>query len=81
MDDALLKMIAQQQEEFLKLQVIVYSLVDTMIENNIISQEEIDTKIQEKVNLVKKIVDTQVKKFEVDNLTINNIFNGPIGEA
>lgn len=81
MNDELLRMIAQQQEEFLKLQVIVYSLVDTLIENNIVSQEVMDTKIQEKVNLVKKIVDKQVEKFEMDSMTINNIFNGPIGEA
>ncbi len=81
MNDELLKMIAQQQEEFLKLQVIVYSLVDTLIENNTVSQEVMDTKIQEKVNLVKKIVDKQVEKFEMDSMAINNIFNGPIGEA
>ena len=73
--------IIQQQEELLKLQILIHSLVDELIETNVISDVSLDDRIQKKIKVITDLVEAQKKDINVNNIGISNIFSGPMGEA
>jgi hypothetical protein len=73
--------IIQQQEELLKLQILIHSLVDELIETNVISDVSLDDRIQKKIKVITDLVEAQKKDINVNNIGLSNIFSGPMGEA
>ena len=73
--------IIQQQEELLKLQILIHSLVDELIETNVINDVSLDDRIQKKIKVITDLVETHKKDINVNNIGLSNIFSGPMGEA
>ena len=73
--------IIQQQEELLKLQILIHSLVDELIETNVINAISLDDRIQKKIKVITDLVETHKKDINVNNIGLSNIFSGPMGEA
>jgi hypothetical protein len=73
--------IIQQQEELLKLQILIHSLVDELIETNVINAVSLDDRIQKKIKVITDLVEAQKKDINVNNIGLSNIFSGPMGEA
>jgi hypothetical protein len=73
--------IIQQQEELLKLQILIHSLVDELIETNVINDVSLDDRIQKKIKVITDLVEAQKKDINVNNIGLSNIFSGPMGEA
>ena len=73
--------IIQQQEELLKLQILIHSLVDELIETNVINAASLDDRIQKKIKVITDLVETHKKDINVNNIGLSNIFSGPMGEA
>ncbi len=44
-----------QQEELIKLQILLHALVDELVETDVISAESLDSRLKEKVDLVNKL--------------------------
>jgi hypothetical protein len=71
-----------QTEELIKLQVLIHSLIDELIENNVITAESLDAKIQTKVKIVTDLIQSQQNEITINTYTeFSKLFNGPIGEA
>jgi hypothetical protein len=71
-----------QQEELIKLQILLHALVDELVETDVISAESLDSRLKEKVDLVNKIIEKQKEKLHLnDDIALSNIFNAPMGEA
>jgi hypothetical protein len=81
MNEILKANLLTQTEELIKLQVLIHSLIDELIENNVINVESLDAKIQTKIKIVTDLVQTQQNETDINNIRLSNIFNGPIGEA
>jgi hypothetical protein len=81
MNEILKANLITQTEELIKLQVLIHSLIDELIENNVINVESLDAKIQTKIKIVTDLVQTQQNETDINNIRLSNIFNGPIGEA
>lgn len=79
--DILEKHIVHQQEEMIKIQILLHALVDELIESNLINGESLDKRIKQKIKVVNNIVDSQIKELQLNNVDLSNIFNGPMGEA
>jgi hypothetical protein len=73
--------VIQQQEELLKLQILIHSLVDELIETNVINDVSLDDRIQKKIKVITDLVEAQKKDINVNNIGLSNIFSGPMGEA
>jgi len=79
--DILEKHLAHQQEEMIKMQILLYALVDELIEQEIIDDESLDKRIKEKINIVNTTIQSQLKDLNVNGVDLSTIFNGPMGEA
>jgi hypothetical protein len=73
--------IIQQQEQILSLQILVQTLVDELIEKNVINNVSLDDRIQKKIKEITNLVETHKKDINVNNIGLSNIFSGPMGEA
>lgn len=79
--DILEKHLAHQQEELIKMQILLYSLVDELIENEIIDDKSLDNRIKEKISIVNTTLESQLKELDLNGVNLSKIFNGPMGEA
>jgi len=79
--DILEKHIVHQQEELIKMQILLYALVDELIEQEVIDDESLDKRIKEKINIVNTTIQSQLKDLNVNGVDLSTIFNGPMGEA
>ena len=79
--DILEKHLAHQQEEMIKMQILLHSLVDELIESNLINDESLDKRIKQKIKVVNNAVESQIKEMQLKSVDLSNIFNGPVGEA
>lgn len=79
--DILEKHLAHQQEEMIKMQILLYALVDELIEQEVIDDESLDKRIKEKINIVNTTIKSQLKDLNVNGVDLSTIFNGPMGEA
>jgi hypothetical protein len=73
--------LVSQQEELIKMQILLHSLVDELVEANLITSESLDSRLKEKVELVNSIIEKQKEKLHQNDVSLLNIFNSPIGEA
>lgn len=63
---------------FLALQILVECLADELIESDIINRENLDKRVQEKIEMLEKLNDAlESAKTEMGI----NLFHGKIGEA
>ena len=79
--DILEKHIAHQQEELIKMQILLYALVDELIEQEVIDDASLDNRIKEKIKIVNTTIESQLKELDLDGVNLSKIFNGPMGEA
>jgi hypothetical protein len=79
--DILEKHIVHQQEELIKMQILIYALVDELIEQGVIDDESLDNRIKQKIQIVNNSIKSQLKELDLDGVNLSKIFNGPIGEA
>jgi hypothetical protein len=79
--DILEKHIVHQQEEMIKMQILLYALVDELIEQEIIDDTSLDNRIKEKIQIVNSSIKSQLKELDLDGINLSKIFNGPMGEA
>jgi hypothetical protein len=75
------KHIVHQQEELIKMQILIYALVDELIEQGVIDDESLDNRIKQKIQIVNNSIKSQLKELDLDGVNLSKIFNGPIGEA
>ena len=79
--DILEKHIVHQQEELIKMQILLYALVDELIEQEVIDDTSLDKRIKEKIKIVNTTIESQLKELDLDGVNLSTIFNGPMGEA
>jgi hypothetical protein len=79
--DILEKHIVHQQEELIKMQILIYALVDELIEQGVIDDESLDNRIKQKIQIVNNSIKSQLKELDLDGVNLSKIFNGPMGEA
>jgi hypothetical protein len=79
--DILEKHIVHQQEELIKMQILLYALVDELIEQEVIDDTSLDNRIKEKISIVNSTIQSQLKELDLDGVNLSKIFNGPMGEA
>ena len=79
--DILEKHIVNQQEELIKMQILLYALVDELIEQEVIDDTSLDKRIKEKIKIVNTTIESQLKELDLDGVNLSKIFNGPMGEA
>lgn len=75
------KIVVHHQEEMIKTQVLLYALLDELIQSEIIDNESLDSRIQEKIKTINGLVSKQMNELQLSHAQLSNIFKGPIGEA
>jgi len=79
--DILEKHIAHQQEQLIKMQILLYALVDELIEQEVIDDKSLDNRINEKISIVNNSIQSQLEELDLDAVNLSKLFNGPMGEA
>ena len=74
------KILEELNERVITQSVIIQTLVDILIENNIIIEEELDLRLTENTVKLNQYLDNLHKNDESVTFDINNWY-GPIGEA
>jgi hypothetical protein len=77
-ENQLAEYLHNQQNQILTLQILLQSLVDELVENEIIKEESLNKKVSKKVYLIKKELEA-LKTQTQFNVPFN--FGGPIAEA
>jgi hypothetical protein len=71
-----------QQEELLKLQILIYSLVDELIDKNLIDKDSLNEQINKKIKVATDLVEQQQKEITINTYAeFSKVFNGPNAEA
>ena len=71
------ELVMKQQDQILTLQILVQTLVDELVETQIIKDESLDTRLNERVKGIKSQMN-EIRK----EMNKNSLFSfGPIGEA
>ena len=71
------ELVMKQQDQILTLQILVQTLVDELVETQIIKDESLDTRLNERVKGIK----SQMNEMR-NEMNKNTLFSfGPIGEA
>ena len=74
------QLVIKQQEQILTLQILVQTLVDELVETEILSDETLDIRLSEKVKLINTQMGEMRKEASMDYLK-TQIFGNQIGEA
>jgi len=74
------QLVIKQQEQILTLQILVQTLVDELVETEVLSDETLDIRLSEKVKLINTQMGEMRKEASMDYLK-NQIFGNQIGEA
>lgn len=74
------QLVIKQQEQILTLQILVQTLVDELVETEILSDETLDIRLSEKVKLINTQMGEMRKEASMDYLK-NQIFGNQMGEA
>lgn len=75
------------QKQLLTTQVLLESIIEELVEANLINKDSLDNRIKEKINTINNSIDEideLLNNFDDDtDSTLNNInfFGGPVGEA
>jgi hypothetical protein len=73
------EMLFKQQDQILTLQIMLQCLIDELIDNGTISESNLDTRLSEKIDVIRTTMD-EMKKEKYGNINTMN-FGGPVGEA
>ena len=73
------EMLFKQQDQILTLQILLQCLIDELVDSGTVSENNLDTRLSEKVAVIKTTMD-EMKKEKYGNINTMN-FGGPIGEA
>ena len=74
------QLIIKQQEQILTLQILTQTLVDELVETGVLSDENLDIRLSEKVKLIHTQMGEMRKEASMDYLK-NQIFGNQMGEA
>lgn len=74
------ELIIKQQEQILTLQILVQTLVDELVDTEVIDNETLDIRLNQKVNLINNQMNEMKKAASMDYLK-NQLFGNQIGEA
>lgn len=72
--------ILEQSNQLLTTQILLYSLVDLVIEKELLTKEEMESMIEEKKSILEKFVKNESKKSKKDDSSFMMHFGKP-GEA
>ncbi len=71
------ELVMKQQEQILTLQILVQTLVDELVETEVVQDETLDIRLKDRIKSIKTQMSQMRKEAGVDNL----FSFGPIGEA
>jgi hypothetical protein len=74
------QLVIKQQEQILTLQILTQTLVDELVETGVLSDENLDIRLSEKVKLINTQMGEMRKEASMDYLK-SQIFGNQIGEA
>ena len=74
------QLVIKQQEQILTLQILVQTLVDELVETDVLSDETLDIRLSEKVKFINTQMGEMRKEASMDYLK-TQIFGNQIGEA
>ena len=74
------QLVLKQQEQILTLQILVQTLVDELVETGVVSDETLDTRLNEKVAVINNQMDEMRKTASMDYLK-GHMFGNQMGEA
>ena len=74
------ELVMKQQDQILTLQILVQTLVDELVETGVLSDENLDIRLSEKVKLINTQMGEMRKEASMDYLK-SQIFGNQIGEA
>jgi hypothetical protein len=80
LNDFLTEKLLEQSNQMLSTQILLYSIVDLIIEKELLTKEELETMIDEKKNALEKFIKKQVKSKGKDDSSFMMHFGEP-GEA
>jgi hypothetical protein len=72
------EMLFKQQDQILTLQIMLQCLIDELIDSGVVSEKELDARLNEKVSVIKTTM-KEIRKEQLSNIPFN--FGGPMGEA
>ena len=72
--------IVRQQEQILTLQILVQTLADVLVETEVVSDEVLNTRLDERVLSIKKQMNEMRKEASIDFIK-GNMFGNQMGEA
>ena len=74
------QLVIKQQEQILTLQILTQTLVDELVETGVLSDENLDIRLSEKVKLINTQMGEMRKEASMDYLK-SQIFTNQMGEA
>ncbi len=74
------QLVIKQQEQILTLQILTQTLVDELVETGVLSDENLDIRLSEKIKLINTQMGEMRKEASMDYLK-NQIFGNQMGEA
>lgn len=74
------ELVVKQQEQILTLQILVQTLVDELVETEVVNDETLDMRLNQKVKLINNQMNEMKKAASIDYLK-NQIFGNQMGEA
>ena len=74
------ELVMKQQNQILTLQILVQTLVDELVESGVVSDESLDSRLNDKVTSVKSQMDEMRKEASIDFIK-GNMFGNQMGEA
>jgi len=80
LNDVLTNKIVEQSNQLISIQILLYSLVDLVIEKELVSKEELEEMIDSKKDIVEQWISSELKTHTKDDSSYMMHFGKP-GEA
>ena len=74
------ELVMKQQDQILTLQILVQTLVDELVETNVVSDETLDARLNDKIKSIKSQMNEMRKEASIDFIK-GNMFGNQMGEA
>ena len=74
------ELVMRQQDQILTLQILVQTLVDELVETNVVSDETLDARLNQKIKSIQNQLSNMRKEASVDFIK-GNMFGNQMGEA
>jgi len=75
------KILQRQQEKTLTLEILLESLVEELIESNLIDEDKLDERLRVKMKIVHDALNKAKENYKEDNEVYPPYFGGPAGQA